>query len=178
MIADPSSMSSLDGSIKKNTGFIKKLKSGVIASNVESLKKECLSLKLQKYIEEVASTLGDGMPKNASDVMAVVELASLLYTRFDGFLEGFTSGLMKQFQSRCTPPSVGSGTNTTATDASEKEENMRISTLRSSLRMLTELYLVGLTDDDLVPKAGPQQPKSFIPYLLFAMVSEFVCDMP
>ena len=54
----------LDGSIKKNTAFIRKLK--VLShDSLESLLEELVHLKLEKYVQEIATAILEGNYLNA-----------------------------------------------------------------------------------------------------------------
>lgn len=84
--AKPSEFAKCDGSIKKNTSFIKKIKLGITAANAESLKKEILSLKQEKYLEEIAISVAEATYKSAGDVLAAVDICTLLDHRYSDFV--------------------------------------------------------------------------------------------
>ncbi|KAJ3324923.1 hypothetical protein HDV06_005511 [Boothiomyces sp. JEL0866] len=138
--ADPSTFARLDGSIKKNTSFIKKIKAGITAAQLSSLKKDLLSLKMEKYLEEIVASMADSTFKTSSDVLAAVEICTMMNYRFQEFGKLLLSNLLKY---------VGSSYSGINGDGKEKEEQQRVSKLRSTLRFLTELYLVGIAEDGL-----------------------------
>ena len=84
--AKPSEFLKCDGSIKKNTSFIKKIKLGITAPSLEALKKEILSLKQEKYLEEIAISVAEATYKSAGDVLAAVEICTLLDHRYADFV--------------------------------------------------------------------------------------------
>ena len=70
--------SSLDSSLKKNTAFIKRLRTSLNADNQSALLKDISSLSLEKYIPEVVGAASEGLQKckTISDIMAAVEVSS------------------------------------------------------------------------------------------------------
>ncbi len=152
---DSSELAKLDGSIKKNTSFIKKLKQ-FSADQLESLKKEFLSLKMEKYLAEVAGALSSCRFKTVADADAAVYLTSLIHQRYSGFLKPLVELVVKQVGP--PPPSYGS------IDTKEKEEPGRVAKQRSALRYLLEMYLVGLI---------PDQPKNSLLVRLFNDMVKF-----
>ncbi|KAI8911754.1 armadillo-type protein [Gorgonomyces haynaldii] len=139
MQAYPSTFGNLDGSIKKNTGFIKKLKAGITSQTYPQIQKEMLGLKLEKYLEEIAASIAEASYKNTADLLSAVELISLLHQRFDGFSPTLIALVRKSLGPPPAPQPYS--------EQREKEEQQRLSKQKSSLRLLTELYLVGLADD-------------------------------
>ncbi|XP_037077123.1 regulator of nonsense transcripts 2-like [Pollicipes pollicipes] len=77
------SFSALDSSLKKNTAFVRKLKT-FTESQKDSVIKEMLALNLTKYISEVASALVEVKLK-MTDVPAAVEVCSALHQRYAEF---------------------------------------------------------------------------------------------
>jgi regulator of nonsense transcripts 2 len=142
----------LDGSIKKNTSFVKKIKGGITNSNIESLKKDLSSLKVEKYLEEIAVSIGEGTYKTTSDLWAAVELSSLLHCLFPDFKKLLVDVVMKSFSGLLN-----------ASTTEGKEESQRLTKQKSNLRFLTELYLVGMLED------GPKEKDWVIPGLLAAL---------
>lgn len=135
--------SSLDSSLKKNTAFIKKLRTAITATSTSTCLLEIRSLSLQKYLSEVISASYDGLTrlKTPGEIAAGVEIISALHQRFGpaeytcyiGWLIG--RGL-------CTPDkgllkSLGQ-------EAKEKEEKERLTRHRALLKVATELWLVGV----------------------------------
>ncbi|KAF0308344.1 Regulator of nonsense transcripts 2 [Amphibalanus amphitrite] len=75
--------SALDSSLKKNTAFVRKLKS-FTESQKESIIRDMLTLNLTKYVSEVAAALVEVKLK-ITDVPAVVEVCSALHCRYADF---------------------------------------------------------------------------------------------
>ena len=143
----------LDGSIKKNTSFIKKLKVGITFSQLEQLKSELKLLKVDKYLEEIVGSIADNIYKTSSDVWAAVELSFILYTRFNQVQQMLVQTLLKSF-----------GTMLKSLEK-EKEEQARIQRLKSTLKFLFELYMVGMVPEE--------KSKNLLPNLLkFLLVND------
>jgi regulator of nonsense transcripts 2 len=68
---------SLDSSLKKNTAFIKRLRTSLNADNQAALLKDISSLSLEKYIPEVVGAASEGLQKckTVSDILAAVEVS-------------------------------------------------------------------------------------------------------
>ncbi|KAJ3127315.1 hypothetical protein HK098_006494 [Nowakowskiella sp. JEL0407] len=144
----PAVFKNLDGSIKKNTSFIKKLKTSICQDQLQSLIKELLSLKLEKYTSEVAGSIAEAKLKNSADVWAGVEICSLMHQRFAEFTPVLVSTLVKQL----APP--GPPANGVTAEQKEKDDVARIAKQKNSLRLLGELYLVGIAVDPPNAKEG------------------------
>ncbi|PLW05521.1 hypothetical protein PCASD_25639 [Puccinia coronata f. sp. avenae] len=134
---------SFDSSLKKNTAFIKRLKTGLHASeNVQVLIKETATLSLDKYLSEISIASNEGLAKckSAAEIWGAIEIISALHQRFSSsftepFIQQFLSGLAlpnKQYLAGLAP------------EQREREENSRIIRQRSLLRCLAEFDLVGL----------------------------------
>lgn len=132
------SSDALDGSIKRNSAFVKKLKS-LNAEQLPQLLKELQTLKLEKYLSEITMAMTESKLKNAQDAMAAAEICSALYQRFPGFANDLIESLFKNV---VAPPAYPTSV---SLDQKEKEEGSRISKLKSVLRLIVELFLVGLT---------------------------------
>jgi regulator of nonsense transcripts 2 len=67
---------SLDSSLKKNTAFIKRLRTGLNSENQAVLLKDISSLSLEKYIPEVVGAASEGLQKckTISDILAAIEV--------------------------------------------------------------------------------------------------------
>lgn len=67
---------SLDSNMKKNTGFIKKVRQGLTADVKPQLLKEAATLNLDKYVEELVQAVPEGLAKctTAKDAMAALEV--------------------------------------------------------------------------------------------------------
>ncbi|KAI9348756.1 armadillo-type protein [Zopfochytrium polystomum] len=133
-------MRNLDGSIKKNTAFTKKLKTNLTADQLPTLTKELLSLKLEKYITEAAAAILESKLGKPADAWAAVEICSLLHQRFAEFTPALVPNLVKALG----PPPNSAGM---TPEQKEREEAARVPKQRGMLRLFTELYLVGIVVD-------------------------------
>jgi regulator of nonsense transcripts 2 len=113
----------LDSSIKRNTTLIKKLK----VLNEESRAGVCDDVRkvnLSKYLTEAVAAIAEAKLK-AADVHAAVQVCSLLHQRYDKFVGELVPAVQRTVK---------------AADESASRK-------RSSLRLLTEMVVVGLTLD-------------------------------
>lgn len=134
---------SLDSSLKKNTAFIKRLRTAITATSAPTFLQETKSLSLQRYLSEIISASYEGLCKlkTPGETAAGVEIISALHQRFGpakftcylGWLLG--RGLSTPEKSQLK--ALGQ-------DAREKEEKERITRQRVLLKVVTELWLVGL----------------------------------
>ena len=133
---------SLDSSLKKNTAFIKRLRTAVTAATLSTFLQEIRTLSLHKYLSEIISACYEGLCKLKSpgEIEAGVEIVSALHQRF-GPAE-FTEFLGWLVGKGLATPEK-SLLKTLAADAREKEEKERITRQRVLLRVVTELWLVG-----------------------------------
>jgi regulator of nonsense transcripts 2 len=141
---------SLDSSLKKNTAFIKRLRTAITAATLNTFLQEIRTLSLHKYLSEIISACYEGLCKLKSpgEIDAGVEIVSALHQRF-GPAE-FTEFLGWLVGKGMATPEKASLKNL-AVDAREKEEKDRLTRQRSLLRVVTELWLVGVlrTLDDV-----------------------------
>jgi regulator of nonsense transcripts 2 len=141
---------SLDSSLKKNTAFIKRLRTAITAATLNTFLQEIHTLSLHKYLSEIISACYEGLCKLKSpgEIDAGVEIVSALHQRF-GPAE-FTEFLGWQVGRGMATPERASLKNL-AVDAREKEEKDRLTRQRSLLRVVAELWLVGVlrTLDDV-----------------------------
>lgn len=141
---------SLDSSLKKNTAFIKRLRTAITAATLNTFLQEIHTLSLHKYLSEIISACYEGLCKLKSpgEIDAGVEIVSALHQRF-GPAE-FTEFLGWLVGKGMATPERASLKNL-AVDAREKEEKDRLTRQRSLLRVVTELWLVGVlrTLDDV-----------------------------
>lgn len=79
--------SKLDSNLKKNTTFVKKLKT-FAASQVDGLLKDLSSLNLTKYISEVATALTEAKLK-MTDINGAIQLCSILHQTYSEFATHF-----------------------------------------------------------------------------------------
>lgn len=134
---------SLDSALKKNTAFIKRLRTGISASNQTSLLGEIRTLSLQKYLSEIISATAEGLGrlKIAGEVAAGVEVVSALHQRFGP--ADFTKQLAWLLGKGLGAPDKAQIKSWTQ-DVREREEKERLSRHRILLRIVTELWLVGI----------------------------------
>ncbi|KAF2161151.1 hypothetical protein M409DRAFT_69992 [Zasmidium cellare ATCC 36951] len=134
---------SMDSNLKKNTAFIKRLRTAITAANLSTFLQEIRSLSLHKYLTEIISACYEGLTKLkvAGDIAAGVEIISALHQRFGP--EEFTSYLGWYLGRGLATPDK-SQLKALAADVREREEKERISRQRVLLRVATELWLVGV----------------------------------
>jgi regulator of nonsense transcripts 2 len=134
---------SLDSSMKKNTAFIKRLRTAVSASAQAQFLQEIRTLSLHKYLSEIIAACYEGLCKlkTPGEVAAGVEIASALHQRF-GPAE-FTAYLGWYIGRGLATPDK-SQLKTLAQEVREREEKDRLARQRVLLRVATELWLVGV----------------------------------
>ena len=82
----------LDGSIKKNSAFVKKCKS-ITSENVDALTKEFSGLKADKYLEEIIISLSENKFNKATDAIAAARVCVELHLRFEDFDQSILKAL-------------------------------------------------------------------------------------
>jgi regulator of nonsense transcripts 2 len=132
---------SLDSALKKNTAFIKRLRTGITASALPTFLSDIRTLSLHKYLSEIISASYEGLCKLKSpgEIAAGVEIASALHQRFGpaeytkllGWLLG--RGLSTPDKAQLKALSQ---------DVREREEKERLARQRVLLKIVTELWLV------------------------------------
>ena len=123
----------MDSSIKRNTGFIKKLRRGFTKEVAASLIDDLREISLEKYLSEVVTSANEALSNVGNkndDIVAAIEVISGLHQRFS---HNFTGKLMAAFLS-----------NFDTTGIPEKEIVPKYNKLKGNVRVLTELYLVGV----------------------------------
>lgn len=129
-----------DSSLKKNTAFIKKVKTGVSEAQCLLLVRDITTLSLEKYLPEVYPAVYEGFCKvsKPEDVAAALEVATELHIRFKS---EFVAGLMGLFFQGLDP------TKTT------------VIRQRNLLRLFMEFNLIGLfrTLEDVPKQALPEK---------------------
>ena len=135
--------SSLDSALKKNTAFIKRLRTAIAAASTATFLQEIRSLSLQKYLSEVISASYEGLTKvkTPSDITAGVEIISALHQRFGP--TDYTCYLGWLIGRGLSTPDKGQ-LKSLGQEAREKEEKERLTRHRALLKVATELWLVGL----------------------------------
>ncbi|MCJ1402890.1 hypothetical protein MMC11_006111 [Xylographa trunciseda] len=134
---------SLDSSLKKNTAFIKRLRTAITATAVSTFLQEISLLSLHKYLSEVISASYEGLCrlKTPSEIAAGIEVVSALHQRF-GSTE-YTCYLGWLLGRGLSTPDRSQLKNLTQ-DVKEKEERERLARQRILLKVVTELWLVGV----------------------------------
>ncbi|KAH6899048.1 armadillo-type protein [Thelonectria olida] len=132
----------LDSSLKKNTAFIKRLRTAITAATLATFLQEIRTLSLHKYLSEIISACYEGLCrlKSPGEIEAGVEIVSALHQRFGP--GEFTEYLAWLLGKGMATPDKGI-LKTLAPEVREKEEKDRITRQRSLLRVVTELWLVG-----------------------------------
>nr|XP_055045693.1 regulator of nonsense transcripts 2 [Misgurnus anguillicaudatus]XP_055045695.1 regulator of nonsense transcripts 2 [Misgurnus anguillicaudatus] len=119
--------SRLDSSLKKNTAFVKKLRT-LTEQQRASLSQDFNSLNLSKYIGEAVSSMVEAKLK-ISDVGCAVHLCSLFHQRYAEFAPLLLAAWKRNFEAR------------------KEEKTPNVSKLRTDLRFIAELTVVGLFTD-------------------------------
>lgn len=119
--------SRLDSSLKKNTAFVKKLRT-LTEQQRGSLSQDFDSLNLSKYIGEAVSSMVEAKLK-ISDVGCAVHLCSLFHQRYTEFAPLLLAAWKRHFEAR------------------KEEKTPNVSKLRTDLRFIAELTIVGLFTD-------------------------------
>jgi len=133
----------LDSSLKKNTAFIKRLRTAVTPATLATFLQEIRTLSLHKYLSEIISACYEGLCKLKSpgEVDAGVEIVSALHQRFGpGEFTEYLAWLLGK--GMATPDK--SFLKSLPQETREKEEKERIARQRALLRVVTELWLVGV----------------------------------
>ncbi|KAJ5927198.1 hypothetical protein N7516_008971 [Penicillium verrucosum] len=145
-----STSKSLDSALKKNTAFIKRLRTGISASALSTFLADISTLSLHKYLSEIISACYEGLCKLKSpgEIAAGVEVVSTLHQRFGpweftrqiGWLLGRGLSTPDKAQLKALSQEIR-----------EREEKERLSRHRVLLRVVTELWLVNVlkTLDDV-----------------------------
>lgn len=119
-----SHFSKLDSGLKKNTTFVKKLKS-FSATQLDTLLKDFSTLNLTKYISEVAAAIAEAKLK-MSDIPAAITLCSSLHRTYVDFSSNFFENWQKLLTFKATDKITNS------------------SKLRVDIRFYAELVAVGI----------------------------------
>ncbi|KAJ8759872.1 hypothetical protein K2173_009973 [Erythroxylum novogranatense] len=130
---DAGFLRTLDSSIKRNTAVIKKLKQ-INEEQREGLMDELRSVNLSKFVSEAVTAICDAKLKT-SDIQAAVQICSLLHQRYKDFSPSLVQGLLKIF----FPGKTG--------EDLDGDKNSKAMKKRSTLKLLVELYFVGVIED-------------------------------
>lgn len=129
--------------MKKNTAFIKRLRTGLSSTAQDTLLSEVRTLSLQKYLSEIISATAEGLSKlkTASEISTAVEVVSALHQRF-GPAE-FTKQLAWLLGKGLTAPDKAQ-VKLWSPEVREREEKERLARHRVLLRVVTEFWLCGI----------------------------------
>ncbi|GJN21643.1 hypothetical protein PR202_gb09138 [Eleusine coracana subsp. coracana] len=130
---DANYLRTLDSSIKRNTTVIKKLKT-INDEQKDGLMDELKSVNLSKFVSEAVSYICEAKLRSA-DIQAAVQVCSLLHQRYKDFSPCLIQGLLKVFFRG------------KAGDDLDADKNSRAMKKRSTLKLLIELYFVGIVED-------------------------------
>ncbi|CAN1174174.1 Regulator of nonsense transcripts UPF2 [Linum perenne] len=130
---DSGFLRTLDSSIKRNTAVIKKLKQ-INEEQREGLMEELRNVNLSKFVSEAVAAICD-VKLRSSDIQAAVQICSLLHQRYKDFSPSLAQGLLKVF----FPSKSG--------EDLDVDKNSKAMKKRSSLKLLLELYFVGILED-------------------------------
>ncbi|TVU15168.1 hypothetical protein EJB05_38675 [Eragrostis curvula] len=129
---DANHLRTLDSSIKRNTAVIKKLKM-INDEAKDVLIEELKTVNLSKFVSEAVSYICEAKLRS-TDIQAAVQICSLIHQRYIDFAPCLIQGLLKVF---LPEKSV----------ESDADKNARAMKKRSTLRLLIELYFVGIVED-------------------------------
>ncbi|KAG9450196.1 hypothetical protein H6P81_010161 [Aristolochia fimbriata] len=130
---DSGFLRTLDSSIKHNTAVIKKLRQ-INEEQREGLMEELRNVNLSKFVSEAVTAICDAKLRS-SDIQAAVQICSLLHQRYKDFSPSLFQGLLKVF----IPGKSG--------DDSDVDRSLKAMKKRSTLKLLMELYFVGVIED-------------------------------
>ncbi|KAL9688618.1 hypothetical protein QQ045_033041 [Rhodiola kirilowii] len=134
---DAGFLRSLDSSIKRNTAVIKKLKQ-INEEQKDALLDELRSLNLsKKNFSEAVAAICKARLKSA-DIQAAIQICSLLHQRYKDFSPTLAEGLLKVFSHGKSVEDV------------ESDKNMKAMKKRSTLKLLVELFFVGVIEDSSI----------------------------
>lgn len=134
---------SLDSSMKKNTAFIKRLRTAINAPSQAQFLQEIRTLSLHKYLSEIISACYEGLCKlkTPGEIAAGVEIISALHQRFGP--ADFTAYIAWYIGRGLATPDK-SHLKTLPQEVRDREEKERLARQRVLLRVATELWLVGV----------------------------------
>ena len=147
--------------MKKNTAFIKRLRTGITHAGQDVLLAEIKTLSLEKYLSEIISASAEGLTKlkTAGEIAAATEIVSTLHQRFGPAV--YTKQLAWLLGRGLTSPDKAQ-MKTWTQDMREREEKDRIARHRILLRVVTEFWLTGILrglDDCERPEDGTARSK-------------------
>ncbi|KAI0031222.1 transcription factor [Vararia minispora EC-137] len=134
-----------DSSLKRHTALIKRIKQSIGADNHDQIFKDINQLALEKYIDEIASAIPEGIVrcKTEKDVWSATEVISALHRRFPStFTPAVVGGL-----NNALAPTPKATLSAMPQEQRDKEESARVSRQRPVLRVCAELAIVGVIRD-------------------------------
>ncbi|VDC06351.1 unnamed protein product [Peniophora sp. CBMAI 1063] len=136
---------SLDSSLKRHTALIKRMRQSIGADNRDTILKDVEQLALEKYIEEIAGAIPEGIArcKTDKDAWAATEVISALHRRFPAT---FTPAIISSLGAALAP-TPKAALAAMSPEQREKEEQARVTRQRPVLRVCSELALVGIIRD-------------------------------
>ncbi|CAN8103122.1 unnamed protein product [Discula destructiva] len=158
---------SLDSKLAKHTAFIRRLRTATTAATLPTFIQEIRTLSLHRYLSEIISACYEGLTKlkpTGGDVEAGVEIVCALHQRFGP--EEFTMPLAWQL-GRGIATLDKSYLKTLAPEVREKEEIQRPLRQKALLRVITDLWLVGVlrTLEDVSPDDTIKSSSAKVPEL-------------
>ncbi|KAF8967853.1 armadillo-type protein [Flammula alnicola] len=135
----------LDSSLKRHTALIKRIRQSMAADNRDQIMKDIESLSLEKYVDELAGAMIEGLArcKTEKDVWGAVEVISAVHRRFP---KTFTPALVNNLSLAISAPSRASLASLTP-EQREKDDSARVTRQRPMVRVSSELALVGIIKD-------------------------------
>ncbi|CCA66335.1 related to NMD2-Nonsense-mediated mRNA decay protein 2 [Serendipita indica DSM 11827] len=141
----PRSKGALDASLKRHTALIRRAKLSIGMENRDQILKDIETLTLEKYVEEIAASLVEGLArcKTDKDIWSATEIISAVHRRLGST---FTPKFVNMLHQSLAPPpkNVVPPASTVNSELQEKEVAARISRQRPVLRVCSELALVGI----------------------------------
>lgn len=135
----------LDSSLKKNTAFIKRLRTSINPASLPLFQQDIQTLSIQKYLSELISAFCEGCLrlKTADEFGVACEIASALHQRFgpDAFTRVFAFLIRRAVTVVAADRTPVKQAVLEQKDRDEKDRSIRQRTL---LRLITELWLVGV----------------------------------
>jgi regulator of nonsense transcripts 2 len=134
--------SKLDSSLKKNTAFIKKIRTSINHDQYQAILKDISSLSLEKYLSEIITSVCEGLLKVSKhdDIVAAMEIVSGLHQRFT--VQFSPTLLSTMLDSVANPARLAS-----SIDQDPKEVALRISKQKGLIKLVTEFSMIGIFHD-------------------------------
>lgn len=135
----------MDSSLKRHTALIKRMRQSMAADYHDQIMKDIETLTLEKYIDEVAGAVIEGISrcKTEKDVWSAVEIICAVHQRFPST---FTPNLVNLLRGALSAPDK-LALAAMSVEQRDKEESSRITRQRPVLRVSAELALVGVIKD-------------------------------